>query len=363
MIDIEALVDAKKAHRESLGPFFWVIVDKKSKLCPKDVVLIDGEIIYPYPSIGRFLYLQPGIKKHFRHPFWVEEKIDGYNIRLFKTAQGLFAMTRRGYFCPFTADRAFDFINPQFFVDHPHLILCLEVAGPQNPYLENYPADIDADVRLFVFDIMEKGKEGFLPFTEKRALIEHYRLPSVPVYGLFDAEKISNLKQLLLDLDGSGKEGIVMKESQAPFTRAKYVTERSSLQDMESASHYFLQLPPQYFTHRILRLALFMDEENLDVARQESTKRLGDILTQGLFSALRQFRQTGKVSNRFRCYFHQEENARLFLESRKKLLGHSHFVVSRLEKEADWFVLEFDKEYPRMTSLLQHYLSGGIVFD
>jgi len=38
-------------------------------------------------------------------------------------------------------------------------------------------------------------------------------------------------------------------------------------------------------------------------------------------------------------------------------------VVSRLEKEADWFVLEFDKEYPRMTSLLQHYLSGGIVFD
>ena len=167
MIDIEALVDAKKAHRESLGPFFWVIVDKKSKLCPKDVVLIDGEIIYPYPSIGRFLYLQPGIKKHFRHPFWVEEKIDGYNIRLFKTAQGLFAMTRRGYFCPFTADRAFDFINPQFFVDHPHLILCLEVAGPQNPYLENYPADIDADVRLFVFDIMEKGKEGFLPFTEK----------------------------------------------------------------------------------------------------------------------------------------------------------------------------------------------------
>jgi len=31
MIDIEALVDAKKAHRESLGPFSWVIVEQEKQ--------------------------------------------------------------------------------------------------------------------------------------------------------------------------------------------------------------------------------------------------------------------------------------------------------------------------------------------
>ena len=363
MIDRDALVAAKKAHWETLGPFSWIVVDKKSKACPEGVVFFDGEPIYPYPSIGRFLYLKTGITQHFQHPFWVEEKIDGYNIRLFKTDCGFFAMTRRGYFCPFTTDRAFDFINPQFFADHPHLILCLEVAGPENPYLDNPPADIKEDIRFFVFDMMEKGKPGFLPFEEKMALIESYGLPAVPLYGLFSKETIEDLKKLLLTLDERGKEGIVMKESNAPYTRAKYVTKRSNLQDIDAASYYFLQLPPQYFAHRILRLSLALDEENISLEKEDIANHLGFALTNGLFAAIKQFEETGKVTKRFRCRFHEEENVRLFLASRKQLLGHDHFIERQLQKEGQWLVLEFDKEYPRMTSLLQHYLSGGIIFD
>jgi putative ATP-dependent DNA ligase len=88
----------------------------------------------PAGKIGRMFHLGQGLDANFACPFWVEEKVDGYNVRIFAHENEVLAVTRRGYICPFTTDRIKDFININLFTVYPNLIVCAEVAGPENPY-------------------------------------------------------------------------------------------------------------------------------------------------------------------------------------------------------------------------------------
>jgi putative ATP-dependent DNA ligase len=126
----------------------------------KGVVVTDAEIIFDFPRIARILQLENGIKLTFVNPFYVEEKVDGYNVRIAKIEDRVFAFTRGGYVCPFSTDRLVDFFDiGKFFDENPELIVCGEIAGPENPYNKETPPYVTEDVRFFAFDIRTKDTD------------------------------------------------------------------------------------------------------------------------------------------------------------------------------------------------------------
>jgi putative ATP-dependent DNA ligase len=359
---VKEAVKRKKARKEEFLGFEYLRFSDDFQDIPRGTVIFPDAEVHGYPHIGRIFMLERGIREQFREPFWVEEKVDGFNVRIFKTGGRTVALSRGGYICPFTTDRLVDFIPEDFFRENPDLVLCCEVAGPENPYIEEHPPYVNEDVRFFVFDIMEKGSGDFLSQEEKLRLIEKYSLPSVEIFGRFDHEEVKELKSLLLRLDREGREGVVLKEDAGGGRRAKYITERANLSDIKITAGNMLQLPAEYYTNRILRIVLFMEEEGIE-RTSHLYEELGRAFIDGLFSAIEQFKREGRVSREFRCRFRTKEMALAQLDLLHRTSRHIQVLEKSLKKEGEYWVLTFDKVFLNMTGLLGHLLGGGLVFD
>ncbi len=365
MIDVNLVREAvkhRKARSENFLGFEYLRFSDDYKDIPRGTALFQDTVIYGYPHIGRIFLLEKGLREHFGNPFWVEEKVDGYNVRIFKLDERVVALSRGGYICPFTTDRLGDFINLEFFEENPDLVLCAEVAGPENPYIEESPPYVEEDVKFFVFDIMPKGKEGFLTQSEKLKLIENYELPSVKVLGRFTVDRVSELKEILLKFNEEGREGVVFKEDSPQSKRAKYITSSANLNDIKVTTKNMLQLPPEYYTNRILRLVLFMEEEGIE-RTEHLYEELGRAFVDGLFEAIEQFKKEHRVYRTFRCRFRSRDMALAQMELMRRSSKHIQVLQKGLTKEGDYWILSFDKVFLNMTGLLGHLLGGGIVFD
>lgn len=351
-----------KAVEECLAQWRYLRFTRKSRPFAIGTAVFDGEVIWSYPSIGRLLQLESGLREQFRGPFWVEEKVDGYNVRVFKHGEDVLALTRRGYICPFTTDRLPDLLDTRIFDQQPDLVLCAEVAGPENPYNEAHPPYITEDVRLFVFDMMRKNAPRFLPYEERTRLLQEYGLPGVAQYGRHHASELAELKALLRTLDAEGKEGVVFKEHSRRGRRAKYVTSQSSLNDIRATAMSLLQLPPEYYTQRLLRLVLFLDEEGIE-GSQALYADLGEAMIAGVYAAIRQYKQHQQVFRTFRCRFRQRANALLLVQVLEQRLGPAYFRQRQLRRQGEVYVLEFDKVLPKESEILGNLLGGGMTFD
>lgn len=368
-MDLATLQETLRLAQESqrvlatrVGRWDYLRFSHKFQCFSEGTVVFDRRFIWGYPKIGRILRLEPGLRVQFGQAFWVEEKIDGYNVRIFRRGDEILALTRRGYVCPFTTDRLQDLLDLRIFAEHPELVLCAEVAGPENPYNEGSPPFIQEDVRLFIFDLMRQNSPGFLPYREKQRLLETYGLAGVPAFGHYRADDREALNSLVCRLDQEGREGLVFKEDSPRDHRVKYVTGRINLSDIRVSEGGFQQLPPEYVLHRILRLALFLDEHEL-VPTAALYQELGRSLLVGTLDAIQQYQAQHKVCHTFRCRFRQRTNAELFLQALEHLLGKGQVRRNHLEQVDDFWQLEFVKVLPRATGLLGHILGGGIVFD
>ena len=365
MIDVNLVKEAvrqRKARSEEFLGLQYLRFSDDYKDIPRGTAIFQDTVVWGYPHIGRIFMLEKGLREQFKNPFWVEEKVDGYNVRIFKVEDRVVALSRGGYLCPFTMDRLPEFINLEFFEENPDLVLCAEVAGPENPYIEESPPFVEEDIRFFVFDIMRKNEQGFLSQEEKLRLIEKYSLPSVEVFGRFTHEDVDRLKKLLIRLNEEGREGVVLKEDSEENRRAKYITSYANLSDIKVTTKNMLQLPPEYYTNRILRLVLFMEEEGIE-RTEHLYEELGRAFIDGLFEAIEQFKREHKVYRTFRCRFRRKENALALMELLHRTSRHIQVVQRDLKEEDGYWVLTFDKIFLNMTGLLGHLLSGGLVFD
>jgi putative ATP-dependent DNA ligase len=361
-----ALEQAKardRLHREHFEDLvYYRLADDSRPLTRGTIIFEDGTLIPGYPSIGRVMRLDKGLTEQFAGPFWAEEKVDGYNVRVFHLGGYLLGVTRGGFLCPFTVDRLPDLIDSRIFIEYPELILCCEIAGPENPYLVGSPPFIKEDVQLFVFDLQRKGELDYLLQAEKQHFIEQYELPGVQSFGCFTVEDLSAIKQLMIKLNAEGREGLVFKEDTPGGKRSKYVTSDASLSDIQAMASFLLDLPPEYFTGRLLRLVMFLDEEGIENTSELKTQ-LGIAFVDGLFKALNQCRRDHRVYHRFRCRLRRRAKAKQLLAHLERGKGHVQLVKHRLEQEGEFYVLEFDKVFQRTTGLLGELLSGGVVYD
>lgn len=326
------------------------------------VVLPDGVVVPGYPSIARIQTLSSGLRQQFQGPFWAEEKIDGYNIRVLQHDGRAYAFSRGGFVCAFSTDRLPDFLPPGIFEREPDLVLCAEIAGPDNPYLEGSPPFVTEDVQLFVFDMMRKSRPGFLEQTEKMRRIETFGLPATRIFGRFLPSDVQPLRDLILQLDGDGAEGLVLK-AEFGETRAKYVTGRSNIIDIHVCSTQLLDLPPEYFTNRLMRLAMFVTEHGQQ-GDPNVERSLGQAFLSGLDRAVTASREHGRVDHRYRCRFRERRNALHFIAHMVATGGQRVRIMPGMPREEDgYWRLEFERVFDRMTGTLSTALSGATQFD
>ncbi|WP_110619809.1 RNA ligase [Thioalkalivibrio sp. ALE21] len=330
------------------------------------VVLPDGRVLPGYPSIARIQSLAAGLPRQFDGPFRAEEKIDGFNVRILREGDAIYAFSRGGFVCPFATDRVPDFVDPQVFEEDPELILCAEIAGPDTPYMEGTSAQVEDDIGLFVFDMMRRDHAGFLPHADKQRRIERHGLPQPAQHGVFHPDELEALRHRILELDARGVEGLVLK-AEDNGTRAKYVTGRSCINDIRVCSGQLLDLPAEYFTHRLMRLAVFLTEHG-HTGDPEIERALGRAFLEGMDDAVASSEQTGHVGQHYRCRFRERANALRFIEH-MRTTGGRHVRVDPAspqpetgEREGYWRV-DLERRFDRMTGTLASALRGDSQFD
>ncbi len=351
-----------KARQERYANIEYVRFTHDFRGVAKGAVQFEDCWIPGYPHIGRVYRLEQGLHQQFSAPFWAEEKIDGYNVRIFRYGEQVLALTRGGYVCPFSTDRVGELLDEDILAREPDLVLCAEIAGPENPYTEGGPSFVTEDVRAFVFDLMRLNRTGFIPQREKMGLTARFGLPTPENYGRFTPERWEELREILCRLDREGREGVVLKEESSRNRRVKYVTRYSGLYDVWIRASDLVELPGDFFTGRILRLALFMDETGM--TRDDALDRaLGNAFLERLFESVEKFKRDGRVYHTFRCRFREQINAEAFMTHIRGILGHTYVAQRRLEREGRHWVLEFDKEVPKLTGLLHQLFRGAAVVD
>jgi putative ATP-dependent DNA ligase len=325
--------------------------------------VFDDLVVYGYPSIGRVLSLHAGLSSQFQAAFWMEEKVDGFNVRIFKLNNRILALTRGGFICPFTTDRILDFIDADVFEHQPGLVLCGEVAGPDNPYMDGDMPYIKRDVQFFVFDIGAFNDTRFADYGKKAALIDQYRLPSVARFGRFELKDLAQIREILLRLNEDCREGVIFKEDSTRDHRAKYTTANINIADILSGATTTFDLPPEYFINRLARLVLFMDDHGV-ANSQVLQQQLGNAFMTGLLEAVQQVHEHHKVFRTFRCRFHARENAVKLLARLNEIGGHMQITMHELRKDdSGYWLLEFDKVFAKTSGTLSSSLKGSLLFD
>jgi putative ATP-dependent DNA ligase len=277
--------------------------DKEISRIEKGTVLYEKgdsfEVIMGFPKIRRAMVLDPSLKKHFSglEKVTVEEKMNGYNVRVANVKSDILAITRSGYVCPYTTERAKEKLDLEFFDDFPELVLYGEMIGPDNPYVPKEIYGIES-VEFYIFDIREKNSGNPLSLSRKREILEEYGFLQVKCFGEFPlqtaAEEIAKIVQELGKIE---HEGVVIKDPDMVLAPLKYTSSQSNCSDLKHAFKFYNEAGRDYMLSRIVREGFQTVEWNEDEA--EFKKRYMQ-LGESILSPLRETVRT--VKNRQRIY-------------------------------------------------------------
>ena len=339
---------------------FYRVVKKVGNL-EKGCVITDSEIIFAFPRIARILQLENGIKLAFASPFYVEEKVDGYNVRVAKVRDQVLAFTRGGYVCPFSTDRLEDFFNTEkFFGENPDLIICGEIAGPENPYNIESPPHVTEDVNFFTFDIKIKNTDQQVPVEKRYELFDKYEIPTVTRFGKYTLSDTKKLLERIKELNEKGCEGFVFKPANPAEKTLKYVTVDSCLRDIKVTSSVMIETPAEFFTHRILRTILYLLEHNfpLDKTFLEKT---GEALLLPLFESAEKAVKGEMIVERFNVRFNKKQNITKLFEHFRKCKVDAELISQK--KVGKYWHVEFVRRCFASYEIIQNYWKGFSHFD
>jgi len=289
-------------------------VTKKIGVLEKGAIITEEGVVLDFPRIARILHLENGLHKIYSHPFYVEEKVDGYNLRVVRIQGRVLAFSRGAYVCPFSTDRVADFIDVKsVFDENPGLIICGEFAGPDNPYNIEHPPYVKEDVRFFAFDLMKVNKHESIPIEERYRLFDLYRMPTVRRFGRFSISDMPVLKNIVKELDETGCEGIVIKPTHPAEKLVKYVTLGSCLRDLRVTAPLMAESMSEFFTHRIIRAAMFINE-NIHSLNAGICSQLGEALLQPVFESVKKVAKGEVIEEKFLLRFKEEKNIQRMID-------------------------------------------------
>lgn len=236
------------------------------------------DVVRGFPKIRRTLMLDKSLKNHFQREIAVEEKMNGYNVRIALVDSQVFAFTRGGYVCPYTTRKAPDLMDLEwFFQDYPDLVICGEMLGTDNPYVSHYYPEI-GKLGFRIFDLREKLTGIPLPIHKKRNILEEYGLPSVNLLGIYPVEEApSAILELIKKLGDDGREGVVMKDPLMEISPLKYTASQAHDDELIYAFMFPFDLGKAFFFSRVIRegfQSYEMDESEYEM--KDRALRLGE---------------------------------------------------------------------------------------
>lgn len=249
------------------------------KSLERGTVLVAGEVVRGFPKIPRTLVLDPGVPSFFEASVVVEEKLNGYNVRVARIDGDLLAFTRSGIVCPFTTRAVVDDLDlDALFDDHPGLMLCGEVIGPESPYTSHDYPDVDS-VAFRAFDLRDRESGEPVSVDDRRDRCEAYAIPQVPYHGRFDADRTPDeLRTIVARLDEEGREGVVMKSPDST-KQLKYTTSATHRADLAHAFSLPFDYGREFVFKRVVREAFQAAEWNEPAeVRRERARELGEAI-------------------------------------------------------------------------------------
>lgn len=356
--EITTLKERESLHTYQLNELTFVRLSQEYKGYPRGTIFHEGGIIPGYPRIMRILHLENGINRYFKDKFYVEEKVDGYNIRIAVINGTPLAFTRGGFICPFTTDRIPDLIDTNFFNEYPGYIICGEVVGPGSPYNTEVIPYVDEDIVFLAFDILDENGIR-LPIEERYRIFERFSIQQIRRWGAFDASDIDAIKGIILELDKDGREGIVAKPiSDGKFV--KYVTLSSCLRDLQATTHLITELPAGFFMQRILRAVFFCHEFGIPFSSEyliNSAKALYLIPGQ----TLKKIAGGESVKEFFDVKVRSKNTVDELIQHLNRSGVRTQLIS--VEKSGDYYRTKFHRIYIKGTRELRHRLMGKGFFD
>ncbi len=272
------------------------------------------------------------------------------------------AFTRGGFICPFTTERQADLIDTGVLAARPgHGLgwtLCGEVVGPESPYNTEPVPYVAGDVAFLSFDIMD-DKGGLIPPKEKYSIFQRLNLPAVRHWGPFAPGDVKAVKDLLLELDREGREGMVVKPPDEGKA-FKYVTPSSCLRDIEATARLFGELPAGFYAQRIMRAIFWSYEFGLPLS-DEFLLRISKALYEPNLDVLREIEGGGSIRERFRVRVRKKETIEELIHHLKRAGVEAHLVS--VEKSGEYLKAEFYRLYRKGTKELRRRLQGRGFFD
>ena len=247
------------------------------------------DIIRGFPKIRRTLMLGPALEKHFSQKIALEEKMNGYNVRIARINDRIYAFTRGGYICPYTTKKANQLMDMEdFFNQHPQLVICGEMVGTDNPYVSQYYPEI-GQLDFRIFDVREKLTNIPLPVLKRRKLLEEYGLPPVRFFGIYDTRNSAGeILDIVRKLGEKDREGVVIKDPDMQIPPLKYTSSQAHASELEYAFSYPFDLGQPFFFSRIIRegfQSFEMGESGADM--QIRAQRIGESILYPMLETIR----------------------------------------------------------------------------
>ncbi len=319
----------------------------------RGTVLIGNRTILGFPKIKRIFTLEKGLAKNMpSEEIFIEEKIDGFNLRVVSEGGKIFAFSRGGFLDAFSTEKVRDMRFESFFKKYPKYVLCGEMIG-NTPY--TFPAK-GYDVKLLVFDILDEESK-LLPVEEKYALLKKFDIFSVPFLGKFKTSDTKKLKQIALSINKDKKEGMVIKSIDRKYA-VKYVVPTSDIEDIAHASHALFDMPAGFFHQRVLRSAIFI--RDLDLDKDKYALELGKAFYGKLISQLDGAESGEGVFDEYEISI---KDATIWDKILKHMGKEVKIEIIFKREENDSIRIRFKKKYKDTGKRLHEFLNGKGVTD
>lgn len=259
-------------------------------------IVVNGdeiEVIRGFPKIRRTLMLYPALEKHFQDEVAVEEKMNGYNVRIAFVNNEILAFTRGGYICPYTTRKAINILDlDSFFQNHPNKVICGEMVGTLNPYVSHDYPEI-GKLGFRIFDVREKLTNNPLPVMDKRELLMDYGLDPVRLLGIFPVEEApENIMGIVRKLGEDNREGVVMKDPQMELAPLKYTSSQAQTSELEYALSFPFDLAQAFLFSRIIREGFQAYEMGESPAQmQDRALRMGESILYPMIETIKQVKK------------------------------------------------------------------------
>ena len=304
-----------------------------------------------FPKIRRAIILEATLRKHFSS-FAIEEKLDGYNIRIARVGKELVGISRGGLVCPYSTSLLRNKPEIAKFLVENDTTLCCELVGEESPYVSHdYPESHKLD--YFIFDIIRDGNS--IPIRERQELCTKFGLNQVRNLGDFDGPAMEKIWEILHMLQSEDREGIVIK-SHDMKTQMKYTLSNANIAEINFAFQFPFDSGIEFFFRRFIREA-FQSYElgESDTELRKRAQELGLSILQPLRDSI------GKVSGGEKLTYDSEIEGDQ--ETLKGFVEHLEGLGIKFEHEFHGNKLMIKRMHQASHDKIRNYLGGEFASD